>query len=94
MLADLVVDLAFLGANGVSVSRGLTCPDPSVAAVKAAACTAARRRVLLCDHTKLGVDSFCRFAGVSDLEALVCDRGARAEHVRELHQAGVGVMLA
>lgn len=94
MLSDLVVDLAFLGANGVSVARGLTCPDPAVAAVKAAACAAARRRVLLCDHTKLGVDSFCRFAEVSDLEALICDRGARAEHVRELHQAGVGVMLA
>ena len=33
--ADLVIDLAFLGANGISREHGLTTPDPAVAAVKA-----------------------------------------------------------
>ena len=36
MLGDLVIDLAFLGANGISREHGLTTPDPAVAAVKAA----------------------------------------------------------
>ena len=35
MLGDLVIDLAFLGANGISREHGLTTPDPAVAAVKA-----------------------------------------------------------
>ena len=35
MLSDLVIDLAFLGANGISRDHGLTTPDPAVAAVKA-----------------------------------------------------------
>ena len=35
MLNELVIDLAFLGANGISREHGLTTPDPAVAAVKA-----------------------------------------------------------
>ena len=75
MLDDLVLDLTLLGTNGVSLEHGLTTPDPAVAAVKAAAVAAARRRILLCDHTKFGLNSFCRFAHVRDLEAVVSDAG-------------------
>jgi DeoR family transcriptional regulator, fructose operon transcriptional repressor len=94
MLADLVLDLAVMGANGVSRERGLTCPGPAVAAVKSAACHAARRRILLADATKLGADSFVRFAALRDVEAVVTDRGAEAVHVRALRDAGVEVVLA
>ena len=37
MLATFVIDLAFIGANGISREFGLTTPDPAVAAVKAQA---------------------------------------------------------
>ena len=33
MLKELVIDLAFLGANGISREHGLTTPDPAVAYV-------------------------------------------------------------
>jgi DeoR family fructose operon transcriptional repressor len=34
MLSDFVIDLAFLGTNGISRTHGLTTPDPAVAAVR------------------------------------------------------------
>ena len=34
---------------------------------------AARRRVFVGLHTKFGANSFCRFADVADLEAIVTD---------------------
>jgi DeoR family transcriptional regulator, fructose operon transcriptional repressor len=71
MLAELVIDLAFLGANGISRDHGLTTPDPAVAAVKGLVVERSRRRVFVGLHTKFGVSSFCRFADVSDFEALV-----------------------
>lgn len=73
MLSDLVIDLAILGANGISREHGLTTPDPAVAAVKRTAVTASRRRVFVGVHTKFGVSSFCRFADVGDFEVLVTD---------------------
>jgi DeoR family fructose operon transcriptional repressor len=94
MLDDLLIDLAFLGTNGISVERGLTTPDPAVAAVKSAAVAAARRRILLADRSKFGVDSFCRFARVQDLEAIVTDSGLDTRESLAYEALGVRVVCA
>lgn len=71
MLAGFVIDLAFLGANGISREFGLTTPDPAVSEVKARAVQAARRRVFAGVHTKFGAVSFCRFADIADFHTIV-----------------------
>ncbi|MFE2304173.1 DeoR/GlpR family DNA-binding transcription regulator [Streptomyces sp. NPDC059445] len=71
MLAGFVIDLAFIGANGISREHGLTTPDPAVSEVKAQAIRASRRTVFAGVHTKFGAVSFCRFAGIGDLETIV-----------------------
>ncbi len=86
MLSELVIDLAFVGANGISREHGLTTPDPAVAAVKAEVVARARRKVFVGVHTKFGVSSFCKFADVGDFEALVTDTGLSAA---EAHRYGV-----
>lgn len=73
MLAGLRIDLAFVGSNGISREHGLTTPDPAVAEVKAQVVRASRRRVFVGVNEKFGVSSFCRFASVPDLEAIVTD---------------------
>ena len=45
MLAGFVIDLAFVGANGISRDHGLTTPDPAVAEVKSQAIRSAHRRI-------------------------------------------------
>ncbi|MFI8087739.1 DeoR/GlpR family DNA-binding transcription regulator [Streptomyces sp. NPDC086080] len=71
MLAGFVIDLAYIGANGVSREHGLTTPDPAVSEVKAQAIRSARRTVFAGVHTKFGAVSFCRFAEIGELEAIV-----------------------
>jgi DeoR/GlpR family transcriptional regulator of sugar metabolism len=71
MLSGFVIDLAFIGANGISREHGLTTPDPAVSEVKRQAVLAARRRVFTGVHTKFGVASFCRFASLADLDVIV-----------------------
>lgn len=83
MLADLVIDLAFLGANGISRDRGLTTPDPAVAAVKQTVASVSRRRVFVGAHIKFGVTSFCRFADIRDFETIITDSGLS---VHEAHR--------
>ena len=75
MLNGFVIDLAFLGCNGISRDMGLTTPDPVVADVKAKALEVSRRRVFMGDHSKFGASSFCRFAQVGDFETIVTDTG-------------------
>lgn len=94
MLGDLVIDLAYLGANGISREHGLTTPDPAVAAVKSQVVVRARRRVFVGVHTKFGVTSFCRFADVGDFEALVTDTGLTTSEAHRYAVLGPHVVRA
>ncbi|MEF9904500.1 DeoR/GlpR family DNA-binding transcription regulator [Streptomyces sp. P9-A2] len=77
-LSDLVIDLAYVGANGISRQWGLTTPNPAVSDVKTHVMTVSRRRIFSGVHSKFGATSFCRFAGIGDLEAIVTDTGLPA----------------
>jgi DeoR/GlpR family transcriptional regulator of sugar metabolism len=88
MLSEFVIDLAFVGANGISREFGLTTPDPAVAAVKAQVVRSARRRIFAGIHTKFGVSSFCRFADIADFETIVTDSGLPASEAHRYSMLG------
>ncbi|TDQ54962.1 DeoR/GlpR family DNA-binding transcription regulator [Actinorugispora endophytica] len=92
-LEEIYVDVAFLGANGVSVERGLTTPDTAEAMVKRAMVRSARRAVLLADHTKVGNDHFARFAAVEDLDCLITDTGLANGLADDISALGPRVVL-
>lgn len=93
-LADLYVDVAFLGTNGVTVERGLTTPDPAEAAVKRAMIGSARRTVVLADHTKIGNNYLARFGAISEVDVLITDAGVAEELAAEIETEGVRVVRA
>ncbi|HEX3815921.1 MAG TPA: DeoR/GlpR family DNA-binding transcription regulator [Mycobacteriales bacterium] len=92
-LAELHVDVSFLGTNGFSVSGGLTTPDVAEAAVKRAALSIGRRTVLLADHSKLGVLTLCGYGAISAIDLVVTDQLTHQD-VTELTTAGVEVRQA
>ncbi|MGH3632231.1 MAG: DeoR/GlpR family DNA-binding transcription regulator [Sciscionella sp.] len=94
MMAELIVDIAFLGTNGISMGRGLSCPDTGVAAVKTQAIKSARRSVLLADHSKFGSDSFAVFAPVTDFTCVITDDATSKSDTDGLKRRGVNVVRA
>lgn len=92
MLSRLTIDLAILGANGVSVERGMTTPDPAVAAVKSAAAQAAVRRMFIGAHHKFGTATFVKFAEVTDFELLVTGHELSASVAAQFATAGVNLL--
>ncbi|WTW98978.1 DeoR/GlpR family DNA-binding transcription regulator [Streptomycetaceae bacterium NBC_01309] len=91
-LARVCADVAFLGTNGISVARGLTTPDPAEAAVKRAMIAAARRTVVLADHTKVGNDCLARFGELEDVDVIVTDTGLDDDTAADLAATGVRVV--
>jgi DeoR family transcriptional regulator, fructose operon transcriptional repressor len=90
-LAEINVDVAFLGTNGISLTRGLTTPDPEEAAVKRAMAGCAQRRILLADHSKFGVVSGTKHADLHDIDLLITDSALAQEQCAQLEQAGMRV---
>ena len=72
-LSALRVDVALLGANGVSAAHGMSTPDPDEATVKRAMVRSARQVVALVDSTKIGQEHLVSFASLDDVDLLVTD---------------------
>jgi DeoR family fructose operon transcriptional repressor len=92
MLSRIHVDVAFMGTNGLSGECGFTTPDPAEAAVKRSMIAAARRAVVLADHTKIGNDYFARFAEISEIDTLITDSGLDSELLSDFEQLGLRVI--
>ena len=93
-LRELYVDVAFLGTNGLSVARGLTTPDHAEAELKGLMVGAARKTVLLADHTKVGTVCLHRYADLADIDLLITDDGLAPELAAEIEAAGPEVVRA
>jgi DeoR family transcriptional regulator, fructose operon transcriptional repressor len=93
-LADLRVDVAFLGANGISSRHGFTTPDEAEASVKRALVRAGQRVIVLADSSKLDREHLVRFAALDDVDVLVTDTEADPGIVAELEKADIEVVLA
>lgn len=93
-LKDVRVDVAFMATNGLCAEHGLTTPDPAEASMKRAMIRAARRTVLLADHTKVGKDYLARFGLLDEVDLLITDTGLDAAAASELEQFGLMVRRA
>jgi DeoR family fructose operon transcriptional repressor len=92
-IADVFADVAFMGTNGISVERGLTTPDIAEASVKRALMDAARRTVVLADHTKFGREDFARVAPLSDVDTVITDIGLDVELAEDIENAGPRMVI-
>ncbi|SEE90623.1 DeoR/GlpR family DNA-binding transcription regulator [Jiangella alba] len=90
-LSEVSVDVAVLGASGLSVRRGLTTSDQHESAVKRAMIKAARRVVVLADHSKFGADLLSIVAPLPELDLLITDDGGDPAARQELAAAGLAV---
>jgi DeoR family fructose operon transcriptional repressor len=92
MLATIRADIAFLGVNGIDLKDGLTTPTIEDAHVKRAMISAARKTVVLADHTKFGRAAFAFVAAIDAVDCVVTD-DATPFDVRDAMQAlGVEVV--
>ncbi len=93
-LRSLRASLAFISGNGLTAERGLSTPSPLVAAADKALAASAQRVVVLADHTKIGHDTMCQTALLSDISVLITDDDASHVELAAIREAGVKVLVA
>ncbi len=91
-IRSLNVDLLFMGVHGITSNAGFTTPNLLEAETDRALVTAARRLVVLADHTKWGVIGISTIAQLRDAHVLVTDGGLEPE-VRSELAAEVGELI-
>jgi DeoR family transcriptional regulator, fructose operon transcriptional repressor len=93
MAQGLRVDTAFMGANSFSLESGATTPDLQQAETKKALIAMGRKVVLLCDSSKIGRESFARFADLDRIDVLITEQISAPDRSR-LEDRGVEVIVA
>lgn len=91
-LDGVVVDVALVGTNGLSVARGLTTPDQAESLVKRAMVASARTCIVLTDSSKAGDDHLHRFADLSDIDIIITDTDLDDDVAAEIRSAGPEVV--
>lgn len=92
MVSGFVIDLAILGATGITHDGWLTVPNPAAGAVKHAALEASTRRLFIGAHYKFGRASFKRFAHLRDFELAITGRELPAARARAYAQLGAPII--
>ena len=90
--ARINLDMLFLGVHGMSPRAGFTTPNLSEADTNRALVAAARRLVVLADHTKWDLVGFATIAALSDAHILISDADLSHEARKEL-AAEVGDLI-
>ena len=91
---ELRADTAFIGGAGISIDFGVSNSSITEAAIKQALLKAARKVIVLADHTKIGVESLVKIAPLSSIDTLITDAGLSAHDRAAFTQGGVDVIIA
>lgn len=92
-LSNLYVDKLFLGANGISIERGITTPDMVHAETKRKMTEMAREVIVVADSSKMGHISFASVVPLSKVDLIITDRGIAPEYVEKLEEKQVQVVI-
>ncbi|MFF7216295.1 DeoR/GlpR family DNA-binding transcription regulator [Streptomyces sp. NPDC008238] len=94
LLAQLTLDVVFLGVDALDVTHGAAARDEGEASVNQALARRAERVVVVADASKLGRRAFARICPVEEVDVLVTDGSAPAALVEPFAAAGVEVVRA
>jgi DeoR/GlpR family transcriptional regulator of sugar metabolism len=93
-LEGIYFDLAFFGANGVSIDYGVSIPSLEEAEVAAEIIKRSKRTVVTADHTKLEVITHGKIADLSAIGTLITDKIPDPTMPKRLKRLSVDVVLA
>lgn len=85
------IDIAFLGADAISLEHGLMLSLPSDAGLVRAVLESARKKIVVMDHTKINRESFVKICDLRDLNQIITDKEADEDFVKKVRRLGVEV---
>lgn len=90
-VSNIFFDIVFLGVNGVHAEHGVGAFHSGEAALNRVIARQTKRRIVVADHSKLGVVGTYLFCPVQDIDLLITDSGAPDEAIAGFVDKGIEV---
>lgn len=91
-MSRIFLDKVFIGVNGIDAEKGLTCISQEEADINQTIIRQARKKIVVADHTKLGVVVSSLICGIREIDMLITDTGATDEMVSPFVAQGLKVV--
>jgi DeoR family transcriptional regulator, aga operon transcriptional repressor len=94
VLAELALDWAILGVDGLDPQAGATAHHEGEASINHLMATRAEQVMVVADHSKLGQRAFARVCGVDEINVIVTDRDADPAKLASFADRGITIITA
>ena len=72
-VSSIKADVCIIGASGVSLEDGITAPYPMHTELQKAIISAAKTKILVCDHSKFDKSAMEKICALTDIDTIVTD---------------------
>ncbi|WP_407319952.1 DeoR/GlpR family DNA-binding transcription regulator [Isoptericola halotolerans] len=93
-IAQLNLDLAILGVDGIAPRPGATTHDEDEASINAALASRAPRVAVVADGSKVGRAAFASICPLNAIDVLITDTSASTQAIAQINDNGVRVLTA
>ena len=91
---EMFLDKAFIGVDGVHSEHGLTTFYPDQASIHRTLLKQAKQKIVVADHSKLGVAATARIHQAEGIDILITDKKATESAIQPFKEKGIKVILA
>jgi DeoR family transcriptional regulator, aga operon transcriptional repressor len=92
--SEMFVDKVFIGVDGIHAANGLTTNYPDQAAIHRMLMRQARQRIVVADHSKIGIVATAVIWPAGEIDILITDHKASAKSIAPFTKEGIKVVLA
>lgn len=92
-VSSLKADICIIGASGVSLEDGITTPYPMHTPLQKAIIAAAKKTILVCDHSKFEKSAMEKICELADIDMIVTDE-ALSDDVYEKYAKHIQIIKA
>lgn len=92
-ISKVNIDTLFIGANGIDMTRGLTCHNIDEAELNKVMVQQAKRKIVVADSSKFGVVASWTIAPLSLVDMIVTDTGVTEEAIQPFRQKGITILM-
>lgn len=90
---EIHVEKTFLGCDAVSVNCGITSYTVDDVSVKRQIIASADEVILLCDHSKINIDTFMRVAPITSVSRIITGHEVSDKDVADIESCGINVEI-